>query len=127
MRCPVAGCYGTCVVVNLSREYESMLQSINEELLLPKTELGILQTLHGENEPRRPAFVAAELDCSYQLVGKRAVKLEDRGLVKRLRDEQDHRILEITELAKNSYFSSSQAQQLDVNEKEEHPTNTTEK
>jgi DNA-binding MarR family transcriptional regulator len=96
-----------------------MLKSIQEELLLPKTELGILQTLQAENEPKRPAFVAAELDCSYQLVGKRAVRLEDRGLVKRLQDEHDHRILQITELAKNSYFASSEAQQLDVDESKE--------
>jgi hypothetical protein len=79
MRCPVPGCGGTCNVVNLSRKYETMLKSTNEELLLPKTELGILQTRHTESEAKRPAFVAAELDCSYQLVGKRAVKLEDRA------------------------------------------------
>ncbi|MCX5734707.1 MAG: hypothetical protein NTW68_10310 [candidate division NC10 bacterium] len=115
MRCP--SCHeGTCVVVNLSRKYAPMLETIQEELLLPKPELGILQTLHSEDEPKRPAYVAAELDCSYQLVGKRAVRLEQRGLVKRLRDEHDHRILEITELARNSYFSSPEGQQLDVEE-----------
>ncbi|HBP88243.1 MAG TPA: helix-turn-helix domain-containing protein [Nitrospirales bacterium] len=113
MRCPSCG-VGTCVVVNLSRKYAPMLKSIQEELLLPRPELGILQTLNSEDEPKRPAYVAAELDCSYQLVGKRAVRLEERGLVKRLRDGSDHRILEITELAKNSYFSSSEGQQLDV-------------
>jgi DNA-binding MarR family transcriptional regulator len=91
-----------------------MLNKVHEELLLPKTELGILHALHTESEPKRPAFVAAELDCSYQLVGKRAVRLEERGLVKRLRDEQDHRILEITDLAKSSYFSATDAQELDV-------------
>ena len=96
-----------------------MLERIQDELLLPKTEIGILQTLHSENEPKRPAFVAAELDCSYQLVGKRAVKLEERGLVKRKQDGHEHRILEITDLAKNSYFSSSEAQQLDVTESEQ--------
>ena len=63
---------------------------------------------------KRPAFVVAELDCSYQLVGKRAVRLEERGLVKRLRDEQDHRILQITPLATESYFASSDAEHLDV-------------
>jgi hypothetical protein len=33
-----------------------------------------------------------------------------------LRDEHDHRILEITTLAKDSYFSSAEAQKLDVDE-----------
>jgi DNA-binding MarR family transcriptional regulator len=104
------------MVVNLSRKYAPMLKKVQEELLLPRTELGILQTLHSEDKPKRPAFVAAELDCSYQLVGKRAVRLEERGLVKRLRDEHDHRILEITALAESNYFSSAEAQQLDVDE-----------
>jgi DNA-binding MarR family transcriptional regulator/Cdc6-like AAA superfamily ATPase len=113
MRCPSCP-DGTCIVVNLSKKYEPMLSTIQEELLLPKTELGILQTLHTEGEPQRPAFVAAELDCSYQLVGKRAVRLEERGLVKRLRDEQDHRILQITDLAEDSYFAASDVQDLDV-------------
>jgi DNA-binding MarR family transcriptional regulator len=118
MRCPACQ-EGTCVVVNLSRKYAPMLKNIQDELLLPKTEIGILQTLHTEDEPKRPAFVAAELDCSYQLVGKRAIRLEERGLVKRSRDEHDHRILEITDLAESSYFSSIEAQQLDVAEDED--------
>jgi len=115
MRCPACQ-KGVCIVVNLSRKYAPMLKNVQEELLLPKTELGILQTLHSEVEPKRPAFVAEKLDCSYQLVGKRAVRLEERGLVTRSRDEQDHRILEITDLAKRSYFSAPDAQQLDVPE-----------
>jgi len=118
MRCPECS-DGTCIVVNLSRKYAGMLKSIQEELLLPKTEIGILQTLHSEDEPKRPWFVAAELDCSYQLVGKRAIRLEDRGLVKRPRDEHGNRILEITDLAKNSYFSSREAEQLDVDKDKE--------
>jgi DNA-binding MarR family transcriptional regulator len=93
---------------------DGYLAKIQEELLLPQTELGILHTLHAEGEPRRPVFVAAELDCSYQLVGKRAVRLEERGLVKRLRDGQDHRILEITPLATNSYFAASDVKELDL-------------
>lgn len=115
MRCPA--CHeGTCIVVNLSRKYQPMLSKVQEELLLPRVEIDILQTLNYEEEPRRPAFVAAELDCSYQLVGKRAIRLEERGLVKRLRDKQDRRTLEITDLAKGSYFSSPEVQRLDVGE-----------
>jgi DNA-binding MarR family transcriptional regulator len=40
--------------------------------------------------------------------------LEERGLVKRLRDEQDHRLLQITDLAESSYFAASHVQELDV-------------
>lgn len=113
MQCPT--CHkGICVVVNLSRKYEPMLKSIQEALLLPKAELGILQTLHSEGEAKRPSYIASELDCSYQLVGKRAVRLEERGLVKRIKDEQDKRIIELTELAENSYFSSTGEGDLDI-------------
>ncbi|MDB5339101.1 MAG: ArsR family transcriptional regulator [Planctomycetaceae bacterium] len=112
MRCPTCQ-KGTCVVVNLSKKYEPMLRSIEESLLLPRTEIGILQTLHSESEPLRPAFVAAELDCSYQLVGKRAKKLEERGLVKRL-NEQEKRFIELTKLAEISYFSLPDQGDLDV-------------
>ncbi len=61
MECPV--CHkGTCVVANLSRKYEPILRKVQEEMLLPKIELDILQTLFNEDTvPRRPAFVAAEL------------------------------------------------------------------
>lgn len=113
MRCPSCGA-GTCVVVNLSKKYESMLASIDQSLLLPKTEIGILQTLNSEDEPKRPAYVAGELDCSYQLVGKRAKNLEERGLLKRSSNDKEQRTLEITELAKKSYFSSSDAAELNI-------------
>ena len=42
---------GICSVINLSRRYEPILQSIDKELLLPSTELGILQSLHSEMKP----------------------------------------------------------------------------
>lgn len=113
MKCPACQT-GTCEVVNLSKKYEPMLKNIQAELLLPKTELGILQTLHSESDPQRPSDIAAELDCSYQLIGKRSVRLEERGLVKRTRDESNNRIIEITDIAEASYFSDPESNALDV-------------
>lgn len=113
MKCPVCQ-VGICEVVNLSKKYEPMLKGIQAELLLPKTELGILQTLHSEGEPQRPSDIAAELDCSYQLVGRRSVRLEERGLVKRIKDENNNRVIEITDIAEASYFSDSEENALDV-------------
>ncbi|QOJ21212.1 MAG: MarR family transcriptional regulator [Gammaproteobacteria bacterium] len=113
MKCPACQ-VGICEVVNLSKKYEPMLKSIQAELLLPKTELGILQTLHSEGEPQRPSDIAAELDCSYQLVGRRSVRLEERGLVKRIKDENNNRIIKITDIAEASYFSDSESNVLDV-------------
>jgi hypothetical protein len=82
MKCP--SCQkGTCQVVNLSRKYGDMLAAISPELLLPETELEILQTLHNEKRVMVAAEIAGELDCSGQLVGRRAKNLADRTLVRR--------------------------------------------
>src|SRR6185312_7996160 len=62
---------GTCVVTNLSKKYESLLKQVAPELLLPPTELGILETLETEQRPMYAGEIAAELDKSYQLVGRR--------------------------------------------------------
>jgi hypothetical protein len=58
---------GQCRVVNLSRKYEREIRAVSADLLLPGTELGILQSLHTEKEPLTASEIAAELDCSYQL------------------------------------------------------------
>lgn len=50
MKCPKC-LTGTCQVVNLSKKYEFILLSVNPELLLPRAELGILQTLQTEGTP----------------------------------------------------------------------------
>lgn len=84
---------GVCQVLNLSRKYESELKQVDENSLLPQTELGILQTLYTEGRPTRVTSIAGELDCSYQLVGKRGKILADRGLVTRSQNEQGKRVL----------------------------------
>lgn len=105
---------GTVRVENLSQKYAAELRAVSKELLLPPTELGILQTLHIEAAPLRPAFVAGELDCSYQLVGKRAKAMAERGLVKRYLNEQGNRLLEIEPTAEAAYFSAAQREELDI-------------
>ena len=59
---------GTCSVTNLSKKYESILNAVAPELLLPPTELGIFYTLESEKRPMYAGEIAAELDKSYQLV-----------------------------------------------------------
>jgi DNA-binding MarR family transcriptional regulator len=103
MKCPRCK-GGECQVSNLSRKYEAVLRAVADEMLLPKVELGILHTLGSENRPLFSADVAEELDCSYQLVGKRASFLSDRGLVNRDGHQGSRRVLEITDRARNIYF-----------------------
>ncbi|WP_459558270.1 hypothetical protein [Lacunimicrobium album] len=104
---------GSVRVENLSRKYSEELSAVNDNLLLPQTELGILQTLHVESEPLRAAHIAAELDCSYQLIGKRAKWLADKGLVKRYM-LQNNRVFEIESAAENIYFSPDDVVELEI-------------
>jgi hypothetical protein len=114
MTCPSCR-EGVCQVSNLSKKYETILEGIRPELLLPATELGILETLHGENRDLLAAEIAADLDCSYQLVGKRAKIMGEKGLVQRLM-EQRRRKFRLTPEAVNDYFSGNQARTLEVPE-----------
>ena len=98
---------GTCSVTNLSRKYETELKAVSGELLLPRTELGILQTLDTTEHPMRAGEIAEEMDCSHQLIGRRAKNLEERQLVSRDTGEDGRRSYALTELAKKSYFDGS--------------------
>lgn len=99
---------GTCQVTNLSRKYESTLKSIDDSLLLPRIEIGILHTLGTERRALYPGDIAGELDCSYQLVGKRGKFLAERGLVNRSKSEQGRRQLSITERARQIYITGEE-------------------
>lgn len=101
---------GTCSVTNLSRKYEATLREIDDSLLLPRVELGILHTLGTESVPLSPGRIAGELDCSYQLVGKRAKFLSDRGLVHRGKSDSGRRQLSATARAKSIYLSELPAE-----------------
>lgn len=103
MMCPKCR-EGQCIVTNLSRKYESTLKAIDGELLLPRVELGILHTLGTEKRALFPAEIAGELDCSYQLVGKRAKFLSERGLVERGTSDQGRRELSVTDRARRVYL-----------------------
>lgn len=103
MQCPKCK-VGTCSVTNLSRKYESTLRAVRDESLLPQVELGIIHSLGTEPDPQFAADVAGELDCSYQLVGKRARALNERGLVNREKNENGRRIFSITERARQIYM-----------------------
>jgi DNA-binding MarR family transcriptional regulator len=90
-----------------------MLEEIRDELLLPGTELGILETSYVEDRDLAAADIAEELDCSYQLVGKRGKIMEERGLVSRKMD-RNRRKFSITKNAVESYFIGNEARKLKV-------------
>jgi predicted DNA-binding transcriptional regulator len=113
MQCPSCK-IGYCAVTNLSRKYESILNKVAPALLLPPTELGILQTLGTEKREMYAGEIASELDKSYQLVGKRGKTLADRGLVKRDLNAHGRRVFAITALAEASYFDPGSDDGLDL-------------
>lgn len=99
---------GTCKIVNLSRKYEDLIKTVSEDSLLPQTELGILKVLHDEREIMFASEIALELDCSYQLVGKRGRNLSDRQLVSRDENETGRRTFSISESAIKTYFETNE-------------------
>ena len=106
---------GICQVTNLSKKYEALLKEINPELLLPPSELGILETLYNEDRELAAAEIAADLDCSYQLVGRRGKIMEEKGLVNRSM-QQNRRRFRITQQAIVEYFDANESRHLDVPE-----------
>jgi DNA-binding MarR family transcriptional regulator len=112
MRCPNCS-EGICEVVNISRRYEYILRKVDENSLLPQTELGIIQTLGSQDAGMFAGEIAGELDVSPQLVGWRGKKLADRGLVDR-RTVKNRRELELTQLAKQVYLPDDGAAELQV-------------
>jgi hypothetical protein len=117
MLCP--GCKkGRCRIVNLSRKYERLIKEVSEENLLPATELGILKTLHDERRRMFAKEIAAELDCSYQLVGKRGRNLSERDLISRDENEQGRRVFEIKGNAESVYFLPDPEDSMDFGDEE---------
>lgn len=110
MKCPT--CHdGQCKVVNLSKKYEDVIESVGPELLLPETELGIMQTLFNEKKPMVAAEIAGDLDCSGQLVGRRGKNLAERKLVSRTYTGQVYRY-SLTDQARSAYFVNNTSAEL---------------
>jgi len=115
MMCPKCK-IGECKVVNLSKKYEGAMKTIDREMLLPTTELGILNVLFSEKKDLFAADIAEELDCSFQLVGRRGKILAERGLVDRVKNNRNRRVFSITQEAKKNYFENNPDRKLDVAE-----------
>ena len=105
---------GFCEITNLSKKYEATLKEVDPSLILPATELGILEALYVEEREMVAAEIAGELDCSYQLIGKRARNLDERGLVDRERNDKGRRIFQLTDEARNEYFDNNSSRNLDI-------------
>jgi hypothetical protein len=107
MKCP--NCQSPVKVISNSENIKVELSRIDKAKLLPDVELGILHEIHKHEIYKsekflRPKEIAEELDCSYQLIGRRAKSLdESKGLISR-EDESGQKVYKLTNTAKNDYF-----------------------
>ncbi|WP_335989747.1 hypothetical protein [Acinetobacter bereziniae] len=80
----------------------------NDSILMPEFDINLLNSLKIE-APQYPSSLAQELDCTYQKVSKRSIKLKDLGLVESQKQTFDTKIGErtyytLTERAEEIYF-----------------------
>lgn len=102
MKCP--DCQSPVKVISNSETIEAELSRVDNAKLLPDVELGIIYEIHKSEKPLKPKEIAEELDCSHQLVGWRAKKLdESKGLISR-EGEPGQRVYKLTNRAKDDYF-----------------------
>jgi hypothetical protein len=94
---------GTCSMVVLGDEFRSEVETLNDDLMLEKVELEILETLHDEGKKMRAKEISALINTTYQLVGKRTTKLQQMNLVDKSEIDGDMRN-SITDRAKSIYF-----------------------
>ncbi|OYD96276.1 MarR family transcriptional regulator [Nostoc sp. 'Peltigera membranacea cyanobiont' 210A] len=105
MLCPE--CHNPVNIISNSETIQLELEKIDKSKLLPHIELSILYEINKTEKDLKPGEIAEELDCSYQLIGKRAKKLnEEKKLILRMRVEGGKVVYKLTDKAKNDYFNT---------------------
>lgn len=108
-------CYKGCLKKGFIEEKyyfedKDIFKSVNKENLLSEIELDILHILNQNDDTNMYAkMIAKELDCSHQLISKRATNLESKGLLEKKQlyiDGDTRKVYKITDKAKAIYFSS---------------------
>lgn len=103
MMCPTCK-KGVCTIEHVSVK----LPVVNENIQIAEFDLAFLNSLKIE-QPQYASGMAQELDCTYQKVSRRSIKLRELGLIKNERITLDHNIGErtyynLTDKANNTYF-----------------------
>lgn len=90
MLCPTCK-RGICSIEHVSIE----ISEADENVLISEFDLGFLNSLNIE-QPQYASGLAQELDCTYQKVSRRSIKLKEQGLLKSVRETLDSKIGERT-------------------------------
>ncbi|MFG3454802.1 PHD finger domain-containing protein [Stutzerimonas stutzeri] len=105
-RCPEC-LEGSCSVENISNSFREEVEKLNKEIMLEPVELEIITTLKDEARDMRAGEIAALIDVTHQLVGRRTSKLKDLGLVDKF-DGEDGKVRSgITDRCDKTYFDTS--------------------
>jgi len=104
MLCPTCK-NGICEIEHVAVE----MHVASDNIQIPEFDLNFLNSLKIE-EPQYPSSLAQELDCTYQKVSKRSIKLKERGLIDSVKKTIDNKIGErtyytLTEKARQTYFN----------------------
>ncbi|MFT5521779.1 MAG: hypothetical protein ACI9IA_002384 [Enterobacterales bacterium] len=103
-RCPEC-MEGTCSIVNLSDDFKEEVEKLNKDIMLDPVELDIVTTLNDEQRKMRAGEISALIDTTHQMVGKRTSKLQEMGLINKVRDGEDGKIRsELTSRCEDTYF-----------------------
>ncbi|WP_279486582.1 hypothetical protein [Aeromonas veronii] len=103
-RCPECS-DGICSIINLSDDFKEEVAKLDREIMLEPIEIEIVSTLNDEQRRMRAGEIAALIDTTHQLVGRRTSKLQELGLIEKDRDDSDGKMKsEITERCRSTYF-----------------------
>lgn len=103
-RCPEC-MEGTCTIANLSDDFREEVEKLNKDIMLDPIELDIVTTLNDEKRKMRAGEISALIDTTHQMVGKRTSKLQEMGLIKKERDQDDGKMRsELTARCADTYF-----------------------
>lgn len=94
---------GICSIVSLGEDFKREVETLNRETMLPAVELEILESLNEETGPMRAGEIAALVDATYQMIGRRTSKLHEMGLVQKNFKDGVNRS-KITDKARQRYF-----------------------
>ena len=87
-------------------ELRNFIDNINEDILLEKVELSILNYLHLNEKPASASEIAGNLDTNRQLIGRRTKKLQDLGLVDKDNQSVINKTMNtLTDKARDLYFA----------------------
>lgn len=104
MLCPTCK-QGTCEVEHVTVN----IPEAEDKIQIPEFDINFLNSLKIE-QPQYPSSLAQELDCTYQKVSRRSIKLKEAGLVSSEKKTLDSKIGErtyysLTDKARNIYFT----------------------